>query len=504
MNKSNCLPGEKSARFGVFLLIAIFPVFLTKVYQNITVSRYFFFTLTASFCFMLCMLAWVRKADVIDSVRSLKNKELSKPDLFFMLFLLVAVVSTLSSKYRLASLGGGGGRRMGLLLIIATFLSYIFISKFYRIRKKEFIFFGITVAFSSIFGFIQFLGFDPFNMLSGLKSFDFYRFISFSGNINIHASFICIGASFAMYMFCFAEKKRDLFFWLAVAVCGFTGLLTSNSDSGYLGVLVAFLALAVLSSKERKRFIRFFVTVVAFLITCGLFGAVHGQFDNARGITFIGRILINPVFVAVSVAVTLLVLFYIYEKVFDEEQYSFIHDLIVLLICLTVVAALSLIFYFTFIDTETDIGSLEHYLRFDDSWGTDRGYVWKRMISVFNSFPFYRKFIGSGPDTAVFELMIQYGEEMRHELFYYFDNAHNDLIQYLVTLGIWGVVTYLGLVFGAIQKGLRSESVYSRAAVLAVISFFAQSAVNIYQPITTPLFFVFIALSQCSEYGKDK
>ena len=501
MIKKKYLPGERAAQVGVFMLISFFPIFVTKAYSNITATKYFTFSILAAFFLALCLICKVATYDFTTGKLLDKNKEISKPDLFYLLFVIVAIVSTVSSRFPLASLGGGGGRRMGLVMILATFFAYIFISKFYRTRPKEFYLFGGTVIFSSIFGFFQFLGFDPLNMLVNLRKFDFTRFISFSGNINVHASFICIGAPFAMYMFCHALKKKDFYFWLTVSVCGFIGLLTCNSDSGYLGIFVSFVVLAILSAKQRKSFIRYLVLVATFFLTCGFFRFMRNVFeDQSRNITFLGRIVTNPAVVMLVSVNAILFAGFLYFSVFEPKHYKSIQKAIIILMCTVVGAFALIVFWFTIVDKETDLGMFNYYFRFNDSWGTERGYVWTRMLRIFRDFPFYRKLIGSGPDTAAFELVSQYGHEMRTQLFYYFDSAHNDVIQYLVTLGLWGALTYLLLVFTSAKSGLESDSVYSRAAVLSVIAFFAQGFVNINQPITTPLIFVFMGLTQCKKY----
>lgn len=501
MTKTHILPGEKAARIGVFALTAVFPLFITDVYNNITATKYIYFSIVAAFFLMLCLIGKIKAYDFTTVKSTVKLQDLPMPDLFFLLFVLVALVSTVSSRFKLASLGGGGGRRMGLIMILACFFAYVMISKFYRIRGKELFFFGTTIIISSLFGFAQFLGFDPLYMLANLSSFDSLRFISFSGNINVHASLMCIGAPFAMYIFCFAENKKSRIFWLLVSICGFIGFLTCNSDSGYLGMVAAFAALAVLSAKTKESFVRYLRLVAVFFVTCMAFLGVQKLFEEtSRHITFLGRIVTYPALGAAVAVVALLLSFLIDKKVSEPKTIIKIRKLIIAAIISVIAIVAFIVFWFSVIDKTTDLGIFNFYLRFNDSWGTERGYVWTRMLRIFGNFPLNKKLIGSGPDTAAFELLSQYGYEMRHELFYYFDNAHNDIIQYLVTLGLLGTGTYIALIATSVKTALGSVSVYSRAAVLPIIAFFAQSVVNIYQPITTPLFFVFIALSQCKKY----
>ncbi|MBO5387133.1 MAG: O-antigen ligase domain-containing protein, partial [Lachnospiraceae bacterium] len=76
------------------------------------------------------------------------------------------------------------------------------------------------------------------------------------------------------------------------------------------------------------------------------------------------------------------------------------------------------------------------------------------------------------------------------------DNAHNELLQYLVTLGILGVISYLGVVvssvFYMLKYGKGNYMVYG--FFTATVGYFFQSIINLNQPITTPLYFVIMAL----------
>ena len=45
---------------------------------------------------------------------------------------------------------------------------------------------------------------------------------------------------------------------------------------------------------------------------------------------------------------------------------------------------LALVIWFTVYDTETDLGSLTTLLRFDDMWGSVRGFVYKRSFRAFS------------------------------------------------------------------------------------------------------------------------
>lgn len=62
------------------------------------------------------------------------------------------------------------------------------------------------------------------------------------------------------------------------------------------------------------------------------------------------------------------------------------------------VAMIGIMVYFSCIDTKTDLGSFERIIRFNDIWGTHRGFMWIRSIWIFGDASFIEKLFGVGPD----------------------------------------------------------------------------------------------------------
>jgi O-antigen ligase len=137
------------------------------------------------------------------------------------------------------------------------------------------------------------------------------------------------------------------------------------------------------------------------------------------------------------------------------------------------------------------LGSLERYLRFSESWGTDRGKIWAFVVSVYDKLPLAQKLFGASSGTlfhadAVSPIFSDAG----------LDTAHNEYLQYLITNGLLGLVCYLAVLFFALREGFRrskSEPVY-RGLTAACAAYAVQATVNIAQPMTTPLLIVLIGV----------
>ena len=163
---------------------------------------------------------------------------------------------------------------------------------------------------------------------------------------------------------------------------------------------------------------------------------------------------------------------------------------------LCAIGVIASMIYFSCIDTKTNLGSLS-ILRMNDKWGTHRGFMWIRSFEIFGDLSIFKKLFGTGPDTFYYAFAPYFGE-----LKQYGDSstnaAHNEYINYLITIGITGLCSYLALVGGVIARAIKKakENPILIVFVSAVICYSVQALVNISQPITTPLFIIFIALTE--------
>jgi hypothetical protein len=160
-------------------------------------------------------------------------------------------------------------------------------------------------------------------------------------------------------------------------------------------------------------------------------------------------------------------------------------------------AVLLCFLWFSIVDRTTSLGWLNNYLRFSLHWGSDRGYVWNWCFQFFCSSSLWIKCFGAGPDTTTLILDRYYGSEMYETLGVYYASAHNEYLNYLITIGIFGLALYLALLIFSIIRCFqkRQTEEFYGAVGLALISYAAMAVVNISQPITMPFLFLMIAFA---------
>ena len=138
--------------------------------------------------------------------------------------------------------------------------------------------------------------------------------------------------------------------------------------------------------------------------------------------------------------------------------------------------------------------------------GNHRGYIWRIAIEIYGKFPFMHKLFGYGPDTFGIITVHGYYDDMISRYNEKFDSAHNEYLQYLITIGIVGLFSYLFLLVSSIiemiKTSKREASVMS--IVYAVSCYAAQAVVNIGVPIVFPVMFTLLVVGISAQNGMDK
>ncbi|MCI8742521.1 MAG: O-antigen ligase family protein, partial [Lachnospiraceae bacterium] len=143
-------------------------------------------------------------------------------------------------------------------------------------------------------------------------------------------------------------------------------------------------------------------------------------------------------------------------------------------------------------------GSLGSYLVFNDSWGTFRGYIWKQSVDLYCRLPLLHRIFGFGPDTFGILTTDEIRFDMIQATGQVFDNAHNEYLNLLVTIGPFGTVAYMVFVFGQILHMARKKNLAKHACMagccLAAACYSAQALVNLNIPIAAPILWLMLSV----------
>ncbi|MGN0476234.1 MAG: O-antigen ligase family protein [Ruminococcus sp.] len=518
MNKKNKKTGTKTAKYYTRLkyigisfsaiMLAVFPLYLSDRYFNARHDKLNLFYFLAGVLVVATAVVYIffddrKKEDKIDKEFFLKT--FSVVDWAMIAFAVTAVISTYTSDYFSSALTGSMGRNNGLLLILVYTVTYFIMSRIYKQNIIVLVGVCISSALVSLLGIANQFYWDPLNLYKGLSSPQVHKFISTIGNRNMFSAYLCIMIPIVFMVFIYTEKRWMK--WLSATSLAFClgGMICSNSDSSILGFGAFIIFAIILFVRDLEKMSRLFFGLFLFTVSCKLiriFSLIME--DYSMGFGSIQKFFIygNTYAMIALFAVISTVLYFVHRKHQSYYLPKCARIIAIVAFSLAFVGVLVLIIYYSVYNTKAPLKGAMSYLRFNDSWGTHRGFMWIRALYIFGDMSIMQKIFGSGPDTFTAMMDISgYNEELiafRKETT---DCAHNVYLNYLVTLGIAGVASYITAIVSSVVRAVKKAFSNKYAIIFAssVVCYGAQSIVNIDQPITTPLFILMLALteSQC-------
>ena len=500
--------------YYLVLMFTVFPLFASNAYFNIRHDKYYFFiALTGVVIIAEAVLIYFayfgnkkdRSPEMTVSNGGL-TKKLSFTDWAMLALLVVCVISTLFSKQTTDALFGSlNGRNNGLVLIAFYVGIYFVITRCYYYMEYVFVALAAGSAVVYLLSVLNFCYIDPLGMYAQLDAATIEDFTSTIGNKNLMSSFICVMLPVVITMSVHTKKTMFRIIYLVTSALGFMALMTADSDSGILGIGVFLVVMLIWYSRKTSRLKRYFFCLTVMLASAKVlrfFTFILTQsFDcKTKEIDEFQKLFVesNIGFVLIGIAAVITGVLYIIDNKKPNLSLSkAVPSVLGSLFAAAVIAILSAVVYFSCFYTETELGGFASILRFDEHWGTHRGFMWIKSFEIFGDFSFFQKLFGTGPDTffyafaPYFTELSKFGDTSTNA-------AHNEYLNYLITIGVAGLIAYLSVVGGAIVRAVKKSfsNPLSIVCVSAVICYSVQAVVNIAQPITTPLFILFVALTE--------
>lgn len=143
-----------------------------------------------------------------------------------------------------------------------------------------------------------------------------------------------------------------------------------------------------------------------------------------------------------------------------------------------------------------ELGQILHG-NFDDRFGHNRMFTWKRTISLLKLQPIHRTIFGNGPDNYSRTLKAHIGDEAKN----YFggrnlDKAHNEFLDVLINNGIIGLIAYLAFFSFLLYYAFKLAPKGGIAPVfgVAIIAYLAHAFFGYQLPIQSPIMWTMIGL----------
>lgn len=485
-------------------ILCLLPLVVTDRYLNILPTKYYFYVAAVILLLLALLTAgFMGRGTLGRYFADFSAKGLVRSfcvtDWALAAFLLAAAISTIGSDFVYESFWGNEGRYSGLFLMLFYGIAYYSVTRFGKMRKwylDAFLAAGLLVCLLGISDYFQL---DLLHFKAEMREEQKFMFTSTIGNINTYTALVGMVTAVAAVLFASERRWKRMIFYYTCLLISFFALVMGISDNAYLSLaaLFGFLPLYLFNQKEGVR--RYIVILASFFtalqgvdwINAALPGRVLG-IESAFNIIIRYNGLLSIVLGLWLLAAVWYGVDYVTKN--NAEIKGNWLRYIWLAVIVLVAAAVVYVCYDANIAGHADrYSTIRGYVIFDDDWGTHRGYIWRNAMESFRDFPLFKKLFGFGPDT--FGILLQ--DKTQNNIYgQIFDNAHNEYLHYLLTIGIVGLVSYLMFLGSYIVSAVRktADNPMAMAAMFAVVCYCVQAFVNLNLPIATPIMWMLLSL----------
>lgn len=453
----------------IFILLPVY--FNDYLYDIVEAKRNMFFITSIIFAILMFILNIKYYIEVIKT-----------PNFSYIsigLFMITNIISYSMSDNKEMALWGCDGRAFGLLMILVIFAAYFALQNFDGLNKRAIHFISAGSCLVTAVGLLNFFFIDPFGVYREMVSYMRSDYISTLGHHNIYSSYFALTLPVTFIMYLKSSNTKEKYILLILTITNYIGLLVGNSDSGYITLYICIIVALFLCKKKDDR-IRLCTVLLLMTICSKIIGLIYDLVNNKRSVDSITKFILldNRMYIIILVLI-------IWLLVLKTTKIDISISKIIAISGIVITMLLPL------------IALLRSGFTISDSWGSNRGFIWKRSLDIYvHEYDIKNILIGCGPDSVLPVIEKYCGTEIIEKGYEHYNNVHNEYLQYLMTTGIVGLLFYLLVLVTTIRNYIKSinKSPEMTAIFTGCICYAAQALVNVNQAVTTPLFFIYIAL----------
>jgi len=510
--------------FGYCMLVLVlFPLFVspTNTYFSITEDKFSFFyigTLLAFGLFMVALLQALAEGMRFNVSPKVIWRNTSITQKFVVLSVLLWIVSTVFSPLELSGRveeivtgtpwTGYEGRMNGLRTYIVYALGF-FMVLWCGMHHRDWVFHGLAISciLLSAIGILQRWGFNPLSLyLPGVPRENYANFYTTIGNSNFVSGMLCLMISFCGSTF-ICEEDNIRWLHLAAVFSGVYLLLIIRVDSGLVGMASFLACFPLLCCNTPKRLGSGLFLVGIFALAAGVWraaipdGTPQGALQVSGGF---GAITIACLAIAALLMAAGALLWNKSGKLHWSEKKM--AAIIALVLILAIVAGVAVFVAVPFSEGAGFLYQAQQMLlhgNWDDSFGSYRVFIWKRIPPVVAENPLLgtgaASFLGAFQQYHYDEMFAPLDAGLISNLTVY-DSAHNIYLDYAVEGGILGLAAYLGMLITLAVRAWRQRRHDYMIPVLMTVAicYCAQGFFSFMNVTITPLFWALLGLLELS------
>lgn len=513
-------------------LFVLFPLFMRDGYLDIMEAKTKFFLVTTGIYLAgMLIIAVVKK--IQEGTDIFVWKRISFTDIFCLALVVNIFSGLLLNKFNSEVLWASKGKLFGCIFLEMCCMIYFFISRTFRMNQG--ILWGLLLGniFTAFFVVCSRFGVDIFHLYDIIVKNQRSAFLGTLGQINVVASFFCVFIPFWMGCYLSAKERTSKILFGIALFFALTAGFSSNSDSIFLGIVGAYLFYLWSAFADGERLSAYFqcgslLFLSIFSVGFLTYLAKHNLHFTVKWDLLQQQILKYSLLwlgVAVFLGICPMILKNILKKIDLKDSLKKRRTFLLMIVVVIMILAVFIVAMNSgilkngnafgkhsvcddFLENN-DIGSckvfLGKYILFNDSWGSNRGYVWKRTFQLFGQLPVWKKIMGCG--MGMFPSFFEaFHTEAMKQFGYYFVDAHNEFLQFLVTTGIIGCISYFGMIITTLIKNLlfirnkgereRPENELSIIVPAILFVWLLQGLVNSPTVFITPYLFIFLGIGR--------
>lgn len=475
----------------IYYLIGIMfglPLIFTDGYFNITETKSIYFHIIS-----IALIAFVvsgagrKKGSAVEapSHNILAEKAaLSPSDKAMALFCGIMLISCIFSKHSDCWLGLSS-RYQGFYTIAVYTAVYFIVSRNFTSAQR--FLFSSVLAFSvvCILGVLHCYGFDPLGLYDGIGDSYKTSFLSTIGNINFYSSYMCLLMPLVVCGFCLSQGKISRTVYTVALVLGSFGMMVTSSESFVVGFGSSLLIIPLFLYSRPHRLKRFLVSIIIIVLSSQAYMLIYNLTGKGNiAVSRLLKILVNPCICAAIILFCLLAYLIVSRYPDKIKILKVVYPLCLIAFVLTVGVCFILA-------NTVGLPRFNGAFKITSEWGTYRGKIWLFCAKTYlYKYSLKEKLLGTGLETLHITTASAKLFERKS-----LDQAHNEYLQYLMTTGLAGLTAYLSVIASTIYTVVKKlkDSTLAVALLTGLIAYWMQATVNIAQPFTTPIVYIYIA-----------
>ena len=482
-------------------ILIVFPLYYADGYFHLPEKKATFWVTSTLVYVVVCLLGAVITAFSMKENWSMENfkKNITMTDIFMFGFLISNLIALAMSNDVKESWMATGGRYYGARVLLLVCVVYFLISRYAWVNQVFIVAFLIGGNGVCLLATFDYFGMDVLGINQQMQKSDWLTFISTMGNANTCASYVTMALAGALCYFCVAKSmKAKVFAGISIVNCSMA-LITARSDSAFVGIAVIIGVLGVMAIIKKidiKGFLLSLILMDIGIIVCTRIRSIFVNYLLDETVDDgISKLLINQwrllVVILVILIITYVILSYIKKANIhaNQKQKRMCIFISVVIACITI----------AFVGYKTN--TIELFLK---SMGINigfnagsRAYIYELTLESYMKLPLLNKIFGCG-HASIRNVLSTFFETELYRWGLSINSSHNNILEYLIMIGMFGVICYLGVIICAIKKGFSIIKENDIVLVLlgCVIAYFAQGLFNIEQTNTTPIFWLMLSLCQ--------